>query len=101
MGRVVYEITATVQADLAADYEQFMRDEHIPELLATNLFTDAELMSDGNGSFRIVYVCGSRADLESYLTKFAAAMRQKSLDRFPSGVEASRAEWNVLETWEC
>lgn len=99
--KVVYEITATVQADLVADYELFMRDEHIPDLLATNLFTDAELMSDGNRSFRIVYVCDSRADLESYLAKFAAAMRQKSLERFPSGVEVSRAEWNVLKTWEC
>jgi hypothetical protein len=84
-----------------ADYERFMRDEHIPDLLETGLFTDAALMSDGNGIFRIVYVCGSRTDLESYLTRFADAMRQKSLDRFPTGVEVSRTEWNVLETWEC
>ena len=99
--KVVYEITACVQADLAANYEQFMREEHIPELLATGVFTNAELMSDGNGSFRIAYMCESRAELETYLTKYAAAMRQKSLDRFPCGVEVTRAEWNVLQTWEC
>lgn len=99
--KVIYEITATVQASLGAEYEQFMRDEHIPDLLATGLFTEAELLSDGKSTFRIMYVSNSRADLDRYLTEFAPSMRQRSLDRFPAGVEISRAKWNVVQTWEC
>jgi hypothetical protein len=98
---VVYEITATVRADLAADYERFMREEHIPDLLATDLFTEAELLTDGNGSFRMVYISNNRAELDRYLTEFAPEMRRRSLDRFPEGVDISRAEWNVVQTWEC
>ena len=99
--KVIYEITAIVSADVAAEYEQFMRGEHIPDLLATGLFIEAELLADGNGTFRMVYISNNRADLDRYLAEFASEMRRRSLERFPVGVEVSRAEWNVVETWEC
>ena len=101
MPHVVYEITANVRADLAAEYERFMRDEHIPDLLATGLFCGARLVADENGNFRIAYESKSRAELDRYLAEFALQLRQKFLDRFPTGVEISRSEWNVAQTWEC
>jgi hypothetical protein len=101
MPRVVYEITEIVRADLAAEYERFMRDEHIPDLLATGQFCGAKLMADGNGSFRIAYESKSQANLDRYLAEFAPDLRQKFLDRFPLGVDVSRAEWKVVENWEC
>ena len=101
MPRVVYEITAIVRADLAAEYERFMRDEHIPDLLATGLFIEAELLSDDTGTFRIIYISNSRTELDRYLGEFASEMRRKALDRFPIGVEISRSEWNVVQTWQC
>lgn len=101
MPRVVYEITAAVRPDLIVDYERFMREQHIPDLLRTGLFCGAKLMTTGGGNFRIAYETRSRDDLDRYLIKFAARLRQDFLDHFPKGVELSRAEWEVIETWEC
>ena len=38
---VVYEVTATVDLERCEDYEVFMRERHIPDLLATKSFIGA------------------------------------------------------------
>ena len=68
---VTYEITAVVRPDLQAAYEAFMRERHIPDLLATGAFTGASIASSAPGRYRIRYEARSREALDHYLSKDA------------------------------
>src|SRR5688572_21516804 len=96
---VTYEITAIVRPDLCAAYVDFMRERHMPDLLATGAFTAANIATSGPSRYRIRYEARSRAALDEYLAKDAPRLRQHFMSTFPDGIELSREEWLVLESW--
>ena len=97
---VTYEITATVRADLVGAYERFMRDQHIPDLLATGLFSSATLGRSQPGRYRIRYEARSREALDRYVAEHAPRLRAHLQREFPEGIELSREEWEILKSWE-
>ena len=96
---VTYEITATVRADLVDAYERFMREDHIPHLLATGAFAAATFSRSAPGRYRIRYEAYSRAALDRYLAEHAPRLRPQFTTMFPAGIELSREEWTVLAQW--
>jgi hypothetical protein len=98
-GMVTYEITATVRADLVDAYERFMREDHIPHLLATGAFAAATLSRSAPGRYRIRYEAHSRAALDRYLAEHAPRLREQFTEMFPAGIALSREEWTVLAQW--
>ena len=52
---VTYEVTAEVRTDLDAAYESYMRERHVPDVLATGHFLAANLARSAPGRFRIRY----------------------------------------------
>ena len=97
MPMIVYEVTALVEPDLAADYERFMRELHIPALMKTGLFESAVIEQAAPGKYRVRYAATTREDLDRYLTEYALNLRADFDDKFPSGVKVTREEWTVLE----
>lgn len=91
----IYEITAFVEPDLAERFERYMRDEHIPELLATEYFTAARFARDGN-RFRSQY---ETDDLDGYLENDADRLRADFVRWFPSGVTVVRETWDLIQAW--
>ena len=96
---VIYEITATVAPELAAEYETFMREHHIPALLGTGHFRSVAFTRSTAGRYRVRYEARNQAELEGYLASHAEALRAEFAGRFPAGIELSREIWNVLESW--
>jgi hypothetical protein len=96
---VIYEITATVAPERVAEYETFMREHHIPALLATGRFRSADLARAAPGRYRIRYEAADQAELERYVASDAGGLRAEFTARFPSGIELSREVWTVIETW--
>ncbi len=96
---VTYEITATVRSELAAAYESYMRDRHIPELLETGCFVAASLGRSAAGQYRIRYEARDRESLDRYLAEHAPRLRQHATEMFPEGMQIAREEWTVLEHW--
>jgi hypothetical protein len=96
---VTYEVTALVRLDLAAAYEQYMRERHVPDVLATGTFAAASFGRSGPGRYRVRYEAHSRDDLDRYLAAQAPRLRAHVVQRFPEGVELSREEWTVLASW--
>jgi hypothetical protein len=96
---MIYEITATVRADLAEKYETYMRETHIPDLLATGFFSGAKLTFAAENRYRIQYEARDRAALDEYLNTEAARLRADFLAHFPEGIELTRENWEVLQIW--
>lgn len=98
-GTIIYEIQASVRADLRADWESYMRGEHVPEVVAAGGFLGATLERGEEGRYRIRYLAPDRERLEAYRRDAAPRLRQAALDRFPAGVELAREDWEVLAGW--
>lgn len=97
---IIYEITATVSADLLEAYERYMREIHIPDLLATGFFSGASIARAGENRYRIAYEARSREALDAYLSAESARLRADFLAHFPEGIELTRENWEVLQIWK-
>ena len=97
---LVYEVTAIVEVGLAEGWERYMRERHIPDVLATGCFTGASLARASGGRYLIRYHLAARADLERYLAQSAPALRAEFAARYPGGVALTRETWELLQEWE-
>lgn len=96
---IIYEITASVRADLIEPYEKYMRETHIPDLLATGFFSGAKFTRAGENHYRIQYEARDQAALDEYLETEAARLRADFTAHFAEGVELARENWTVLQIW--
>lgn len=72
---ITYEIIVDVAPKLVETYESFMRQEHIPDVLATGCFQQASFTRSDRGRYRIRYEVGTAEMLESYLAAHAPRLR--------------------------
>lgn len=97
---VIYNVTIKVEPAIAVEWLQWLRQEHIPDILATGLFTNARVFhlletdeSDGI-TYAIQYEARNRDDYETYLSDHATGMRKKATDKWTNQFIAFRS---VLE----
>lgn len=97
----IYEITAVVQTELVEAYEKYLRERHIPDLLATGYFSAAYFTrsSSSQNRYRIIYQADNRESLDEYLSNDAKRLRADFLAHFPTGVELSREIWETAEVF--
>ena len=96
---VRYEVTARVDDALAYDYERFMIETHIPDVVRTGCFLHARLDQGGDGQYRAAYLAASQTDVDRYLADFAPRLREHMAARFPTGVTLSRRVWTERMQW--
>ena len=97
---IIYEVTAIVEARLVETYERYMREHHIPDVLASGCFQSADLASAAPGRYRMRYEASTDEDLERYLATHAARLREDFASRFPEGVALSREVWTAVQRWD-
>lgn len=95
---MVYEITAEVDEDLIGDYEKYMIEQHIPDVLATGFFTSGDISRNGS-RYRIRYIAASRRQLDEYIRDHSERLRADFSRHFPAGITLSRNIWKVLSTF--
>jgi hypothetical protein len=98
-GMVTYEITTTVDPQLVEAYERYMRQVHIPDLMATGCFQGAALTRSALGRYRVRYEAPTEADLERYLATHATRLREDFASHFPEGLTVSREVWIAIQSW--
>ena len=64
---ITYEITASVAHDLCTEYERYMIERHIPDLIWTGAFEGVTLSRSKPGRYRIRYEARGREALDQYL----------------------------------
>jgi hypothetical protein len=96
---VLYEVTVDVVPQRAEAFERFMREKHIPAILATGCFFRIRFARAGSNRFRTAYVARTKDDLDRYLAQHTAGFRADFNAEFPSGVTASREVWDELQSW--
>jgi hypothetical protein len=101
--KLVYEVAVTLAPGADADvFADWMRDHHIPALLATRCFSAAEFTRDDSSHtrFRTRYFAIDRTALDRYLAEHTTRLRADFQRHFGEGATVRREIWEVLEIWE-
>ena len=94
---IIYEITATVSNELIENYEKYMQEIHIPDLLDTGYFGKAYFTRSGENRYRVQYHAYDQNALDEYLKNDAPRLREHFHSHFPEGIELSRGNWEILK----
>jgi hypothetical protein len=98
----IYNVTIKIQERIHEPWLQWLKEEHIPEVLATNCFSSANILrlleiDDSEGpTYAIQYFAESKALYNQYIEKFAGIMRQKSFDKWGDKFIAFRSVMQVV-----
>ena len=99
---IIYNVTIKVNHEASTDWVAWMKNEHIPDLLSTGLFTDTRLcklleQDDEEGSTYVAqYFCESIEDYRSYIDEYATTMREKAAKAFGGKFVAFRTVMEII-----
>jgi hypothetical protein len=99
---IIYNVTIKIQQQIHTSWLQWLRDEHIPEVLSTGCFSKATILrlqdiDDSEGpTYAIQYSAENRKSYERYIEKFAGVMREKSFDKWGDKFIAFRSVMEIV-----
>ena len=100
---IIYNVTINIDENLQESWLNWMRDVHIPDMLATGKFTEAKMSQVlvdeemGGISYSVQYTALNREILDRYYEEDAPRLRQDTQDRFGNQFVAFRTELQVLD----
>jgi hypothetical protein len=94
---IVYNVTCSMEKQLAPEWLDWMKQVHIPEVMATGCFQDYKIMKlittvpdDPGINFAIQYRANSLGDYNRYRDEFAPALQQKTREKYGENITAFR-----------
>ncbi len=99
---IIYNVTIKLHHSIGSEWLTWLNDEHIPEVLQTNCFTDARVLKlletdDSEGpTYTIQYTAESKGLYNQYIEKFAGVMRDKSFAKWGDIFIAFRTVMELL-----
>lgn len=84
----MYNVTVGIDKEVEGEWLHWMKMEHIPEVMNTNLFIDFKMykvlhdQDDGNISYSVQYFAETLDHVTVYFEKFAPALLEKLRLRF-------------------
>jgi len=99
---IIYNVTIKVDAGAADAWLQWMKEEHMPDLMSTGLFTDCRLarlleQDEVEGlTYVAQYFCQGMEEYNVYIDKYAESMRDKGFKRFGGKFIAFRTIMEII-----
>lgn len=95
---IIYSVTVSIVRPIQEDWVHWMKHVHIPEVLATGLFTGHEFRQlvdpapeDGTYTYNIQYTLKNRQDLDLYSSLHAPALQEAHTERYKDQFVAFRS----------
>lgn len=98
----IYNVTIKVDASIAKEWLKWLQEEHIPEILNTDCFTDARILrllevdDSGGPTYAVQYTAPSKALYNRYISVFAPELRDRSYARWGDRFIAFRSVMQVV-----
>lgn len=99
---LIYNVTIKVSPAIHESWLEWMKKEHIPEIMATGLFHDYRIcrlldQDDSEGpTYAVQYFTDTLENYHTYLQEHAGLLRQKSFDAFGDQFVAFRTVMQVV-----
>jgi hypothetical protein len=80
---ILYNVTVNIDHEVEKDWLQWMKDVHIPEVMATGLFVENRMYKvlsedDGGTTYAIQYACATMAHYERYREEHAQRLQAET-----------------------
>lgn len=94
---IIYNVTLSVDPSIEKEFIPWLKEVHIPEVLETKLFIQAEFFkviqdvaNKTSNSYAVQYRLESWEMFDAYQRKHAKALQQKTLEKYGDKVLAFR-----------
>ena len=100
---VIYNVTTHVESSVEKNWLKWMKEKHIPEMLATKKFKTAKIFKiinendKGGVSYADQYHCDNKIALEQYLNDFAAKLKDEAVNKFGDRILSFRTQLELIE----
>ncbi len=98
---IVYNVTIKVSPEIHDDWLEWMKQVHIPDVIATGYFTGHQMMKllreeEDGITYAIQYYCEEMRDLHQYQIKEAARLQALHTSRYKDKYVAFRTLLEVV-----
>lgn len=87
-GNILYNVTVKIDWSIHDAWLQWMRTEHIPEIINTGCFTSSKLFriidideTDGP-TYAAQYIAENKFQYDNYINNYSQALRQAGIDKW-------------------
>jgi hypothetical protein len=99
---ILYNVTSSIEPEIADEWLTFMRETHMPEVMATGFFIRSQLCrlldeEEGGITYAAQYYCHSLEQLEEYQRVAAPGLRTDLEIRFPGQYVSFRTVLEVMD----
>jgi hypothetical protein len=104
MTAVIYNVTVNVSDNRVDEWLSWMRQEHIPAMLSTGLFSNATLVKvigveQGGKTFAVQYRSDSMQDYERYEEEHAQKIQARSAELFGEDAHSFRTLLEIMDSF--
>jgi len=86
---VIYSVTINVDQEIAAEWLEWMQNQHIPDVMKTGFFENYHVQvllepeqPNETATFNIQYECQTRERLQQYFDHHAVALQEEHSQRY-------------------
>jgi len=99
---VLYNVTLSIDAETEEIWLKWMKETHIPDVMATKHFRDCKLCrvhgeEEGGKTYAIMYTAFSEKDFDDYQMNHAPRLQAEHLQMFQGKFAAFRTVLSVIE----
>ena len=93
-----YEVTMEVDSSIAEEWVEYMRSEHIPEVMQKHVFSSCQFLriiepaKEGLDCFRITYEAENLSAIQEYRAELSPDLRTKHDERYGEFAKGTRRE---------
>jgi hypothetical protein len=99
---LIYNVTTNIEESAHDKWLQWMRETHIPDVLATGKFLNAKMSKVlieeemGGITYSVQFTTADRETLQKYYQEDATRLRNDALKRFPNQFVSFRTEMEIV-----
>ena len=98
----IYNVTTNIDKSIQTDWLKWMKEKHIPDMLATGKFSNAKMSQVlideemGGTTYSVQYTTDSLETLHEYYNENAQKLRNESMMLFKDKFVAFRTELKII-----
>ena len=98
---IIYNVTINIDNDVHDEWLQWMKEKHIPDVMATGYFLENRLCKvlveeEQGTTYSFQYTCANMEDLREYQRLYAPRLQKDVSDRYANKFVAFRTLLEVL-----
>lgn len=99
---ILYNVTSSLDPEVEQEWVAFLREVHLPNVMATGLFVRNQLChllneEEGGVTYAAQYFCNSTGQLEEFQEQFELALEADLTTRFPGQYVSFRTVLEIIE----